>query len=71
MLSDIVPLSLIATTSPEISMKSESLYSFQIDRAIRLNCSTIHLTINGISLEMDSTISQEFLCSLIKAVRYA
>ena len=71
MLPDIVPLSFDASTSPEISTKPESLYSVQTDHTIRSNCSTIHLTINGISFEMDSTISQEFLCSLIKAVRYA
>ena len=39
--------------------------------AIRANCATAVLTINGITVEVSSDVSEEFLCTIIKAVRHA
>lgn len=41
------------------------------NRAIRANCTMCNLTINGLSLSIDESVSEEFLTTLIKAVRYA
>mgnify|MGYP003375956943 CR=1 FL=1 len=38
---------------------------------IRANCATAVLTINGITVEVSSDISEDFLCTIIKAVRHA
>lgn len=64
---DIVPLSLsvlsdsgslLETTTPNI-------------RSIRSNNSNVQMQINGISIEIDSSVSEEFLCKLIRAVCHA
>lgn len=62
-LPDIVPVSLPDTTNELLPMVSN--YSSLTNRAIR---STEKLTINNISIEVDSAISAAFLTTLIKAV---
>lgn len=62
-LPDIVPVSLPDTTNELPPMVSN--YSSLTNRAIR---STEKLTINNISIEVDSAISAAFLTTLIKAV---
>lgn len=65
-LPDIVPVSLPDTTNELLPMVSNN--SSLTNRAIR---STEKLTINNISIEVDSAISAAFLTTLIKAVRDA
>ncbi len=65
-LPDIVPGSLPDTTNELLPMVSNN-FSLT-NRAIR---STEKLTINNISIEVDSAISAAFLTTLIKAVRDA
>lgn len=65
-LPDIVPVSLPDTTNELLPMVSTN--SSLTNRAIR---STEKLTINNISIEVDSAISAAFLTTLIKAVRDA
>ena len=64
---DIVPLSLsvlsdsgslLETTTPNI-------------RSIRSNNSNVKMLINGVSIEIDTAVSEEFLGKLIKAVCHA
>lgn len=65
-LPDIVPVSLPDTTNELLPMFSNN--SSLTNHAIR---STEKLTINNISIEVDSAISVAFLTTLIKAVRDA
>lgn len=78
-LPDIVPLVL-----PEAECKTLSVSQVQQSyphpvfspnatphNAIRANCATAVLTINGITVEVSSDVSEEFLCTIIKAVRHA
>ena len=51
-------------TKPEIR-------SFRANRAIRSNDPSVKMQINGISIEIDSSVSEEFLSKLIKAVCHA
>ena len=66
-LPDIVPLSVPAA--------SDSDHSLEIPkpeiRSIRSNDPTVKIQINGISIEIDSSVSEEFLSKLIKAVCHA
>lgn len=71
MLPDIVPVTLPVPASSNLPAEQESPCPVQEDRAIRANCTTVKLTINGISIEMDSTVPEAFLHALMKAVRYA
>jgi hypothetical protein len=71
MLPDIVPVTLPVPVSSNLPAEQESPCPVQEDRAIRANCTTVKLTINGISIEMDSTVPEAFLHALMKAVRYA
>jgi hypothetical protein len=71
MLPDIVPVALPDPVSSSLPTEQVSPCPVQADRAIRANCTTVKLTINGISFEMDSTVPETFLHALIKAVRYA
>ena len=71
-LPDIVPLSL---SLPQVA--SHPGASLTIDSAFRANCtdraagSTVNLTVNGLDLQLDSDVPDEFLAKLMKAVRYA
>ena len=66
-LPDIVPVSVPAL--------SESVHSLEITkpeiRSIRSNSSNVKMQVNGISIEIDASVSEEFLSKLIKAVWYA
>jgi len=69
-LPDIVPLTLTQEISSSTSnVLSNNSVINSTTCAIRSN--TTSLSMNGISFELDSSISEEFLCTLIKAVRNA
>ena len=66
-LPDIVPLSV-----PAVSDSDHSLEITKPEiRSIRSNDPTVKIQINGISIEIDSSVSEEFLSKLIKAVCHA
>ena len=66
-LPDIVPLSLSV-----LSDSGSSLETAAPDiRSIRSNNSDVQMQINGISIEIDPSVSEEFLCKLIRAVCHA
>ena len=74
-LPDIVPLSIPESVSiPESTIP---IAPTSLDNSPLMNCpirtirATATLTINGVSIEVDSTISEEFLSTIIKAVRHA
>lgn len=69
MLPDIVPVTL-PSTIPNAAT-SIPTQSFTHNRANCTNRTTNQLTINGIAIELASDVSEEFLRTLIKAVRYA
>ena len=68
MLPDIVPLSLPIQSGQPLDTP-HTLHT--INCTNRTNCTTYKLSINGFEFELDSNISPEFLCSLLKAVRHA
>ena len=75
MLPDIVPLSLTASC-PSVRQKpsvSESPAVSRTNRAIRANNSNpnVRLFIDGVALELESSIPEDFLRTLIRAVHYA
>lgn len=70
LLPDIVPLSL-PEALPDCSDSSLPVHTDLTNRTIRANCSTVKLTVNDISLEVGIDTPEDFLCRLIKAVRYA
>lgn len=67
-LPDIAPLSLPITNS--VNGVADCT-----NRAIRTNTfnlvQPVNLSINGINISLDANVPETFLCSLIKAVRYA
>ena len=65
-LPDIVPVSLSEIQAQTLSLPASN--SCLANRPIR---ATAKLTINDVSVEVDSDISEEFLCTILKAVRYA
>jgi hypothetical protein len=71
MLPDIVPVALPVPVSANLPSPAESPCLVHSDRSICSNCTTVKLTINGLSIEMDSAVPEAFLHALIKAVRYA
>ena len=70
LLPDIVPLSL-PESLPACSDNSLPVHADLTNRTIRANCSTVKLTVNDIVIEVGIDIPEDFLCRLIKAVRYA
>lgn len=70
-LPDIVPLSIPAVADSNSSLEVSELRSIRSNCAVSLNHSPIRLGINGLSIEIDDSVSEEFLAKLIKAVRYA
>ncbi|MBE6018684.1 MAG: hypothetical protein E7233_13965 [Lachnospiraceae bacterium] len=75
MLPDIVPLSLTASR-PSVRQKtsvSESPAVSRTNRTIRANNSNpnVRLCIDGVALELESSIPEDFLRTLIRAVHYA
>ena len=72
-LPDIVPLSVPAASDSDHSLKitKPEIRSIRANRSIRSNDPTVKIQINGISIEIDSSVSKEFLSKLIKAVCHA
>ena len=72
-LPDIVPLSLPALSDSDSSLETATpeIRSIRANRAIRSNDSNIKLQINGVSIEIDTSVSEQFLTKLIRAVCHA
>ena len=71
MLPDIVPLPAPTVAVPVLPLEPDTHDSNRANRAIHSNGSTAMLTVNGVSIEIDASVSEEFLRTLIRAVRYA
>ena len=69
-LPDIVPLTVPALSDSDSSLETATP-EIRANRAIRSNDSNIKLRINGISIEIDASVSEEFLIKLIRAVCHA
>lgn len=69
-LPDIVPLTVPALSDSDSSLETATP-EIRANRAIRSNGSNIKLRINGISIEIDASVSEEFLIKLIRAVCHA
>lgn len=73
-LPDIVPLSLSTTQLPTVS---DFATTSSLDSATRASCATFatgscaRIYINGITIELESSASEHFIQTLIKAVRHA
>lgn len=72
-LPDIVPLSLpvLSDSDSSLGTTSPAFSSIRADRSIRSNNSNVKMLINGVSIEIDTSVSEEFLGKLIKAVCHA
>ena len=74
LLPDIVPVTVPVasdTVLPSAPTTHDSICANCTNRAIHSNSSIVKLTIKGISVEIDASVSEEFLRTLIRAVRYA
>lgn len=71
-LPDIVPLSrpVFPDSAPSLETAPE-IRSIRTNRAIRSNDSDVKMQINGVSIEIDISVSEEFLGKLIRAVCHA
>ena len=69
-LPDIVPLSLPVFSGSD-SSSGTTAPAFPSIRAIRSIRSNVKMLINGVSIEKDTAVSEEFLGKLIKAVCHA
>ena len=72
-LPDIVPLSLpvLSDSSSSLETTVHDVRSIRANRSIRSNNSNVQMQINSISIEIDSSVSEEFLYKLIRAVCHA
>ena len=72
-LPDIVPLSLPVLSDSVSSLETTvpDIRSIRANRSIRSNDSNVKIQINGVSIEIDTSVSEEFLCKLIRAVCHA
>ena len=72
-LPDIVPLSLPVVSAAGASLETTvpDVRSIRANRSIRSNNSNVQMQINSISIEIDSSVSEEFLYKLIRAVCHA
>jgi hypothetical protein len=72
-LPDIVPLSLPVLPNSDSSSKTTTteICPIRANRSIRSNSSNVKMQINGISIEIDTFVSEEFLTKLIRAVFHA
>ena len=72
-LPDIVPLSLPVLSGSDSSLETtaSTFPSIRANRSICSNNSIVKMLINGVSIEIDSSVSEEFLGKLIKAVCHA
>lgn len=69
-LPDIVPLSLPVYSDSGSSLETTAP-AFPSIRSNRSNNSNVKMLINGVSIEIDTAVSEEFLGKLIKAVCHA
>ena len=72
-LPDIVPLSLPALSDSDSSLETTvpEIRSIRPNRSIRSNDSNVQIQINGVSIKIDISVSEEFLSKLIRAVCHA
>ena len=72
-LPNIVPLSLPVLSGSDSSSgtTAPAFPSIRANRSIRSNNSNVKMLINGVSIEIDTAVSEEFLGKLIKAVCHA
>ena len=79
MLPDIVPLAVttpLSVTKPTLPQNTQSDQAVP-DRAIRANCANrtnranVKFRVDGVSLEVEPSINEDFLRVLIRAVHYA
>ena len=72
-LPDIVPVSVPALSESVHSLEitKPEIRSLRANRSIRSNSSNVKMQVNGISIEIDASVSEEFLSKLIKAVCHA
>lgn len=68
-LPDIVPVQLPSVSEPISPIHIPS--STYTSCATCTSCTSARILINGISIELDSSASEDFIRTLIKAVRYA
>ena len=74
LLPDIVPVTVPVASETVFTVAPaahDSIRANCTNRAIHPNSPIVKLTINGISVETDSSVPEEFLRTLIRAVRYA
>lgn len=70
-LPDIVPIAVPTVPDSNSSLEVTGISSIRSNCTIRSNQSAIELRINGFCIEIDTSVSAEFLSKLLKAVRYA
>lgn len=72
-LPDIVPLSLpvLSGSYSSSGTTAPAFPSIRANRSIRSNNSNVKMLINGVSIEIDTAVSEEFLSKLVKAVCHA
>ena len=75
MMPDIVPLQIPEALSASLTAATDATSDIQVctNQAIRTSLpitESVSLTINGLALELDSSVPDTFLSKLIKAVRY-
>ena len=70
-LPDIVPIAVPTVPGSNSSLAAPEVNSIRVNCAIRANQSFVKLNINGISIEINDSVSADFLSKLFKAVRYA
>ena len=72
-LPDIVPLSLpvLSDSGSSLGTTPPAFPSIRANRSIRSSNSNVKMVINGVSIEIDTSVSEEFLGKLIKAVCHA
>lgn len=71
MLPDIVPISVPALQTEDLTIISNEPAPVHSNCTIRANRAIATLRIGDISLEITPDITEDFLCKLIKAVRHA
>ncbi len=62
---------LFSDSGSSLETAAPDIRSIRANRSIRSNNSNVQMQINGISIEIDSSVSEEFLCKLIRAVCHA
>lgn len=68
MLPDIVPLTL---PTPITHTEALSTPFFSEELKNSTNCTTFQFNVNGFNFKYESEVSPDFLCTLLKAVKYA